>query len=79
MDKDTKQEIETTAEMMAVAYKAALKIVNDQEEAINIAHQTLIFATEMREQNSPNTPSVDDVIAGLRESMQKEHGKEGKE
>lgn len=78
MDKATKQAIEATTEMMAVAYKKAFEIVNDQEEAINIAHQTLIFVDEMREQTRPNTPSVDDVIAGLRESMQKEHGKEGK-
>ena len=79
MDKATKQAIEAATEMMAVAYKKAYEVVNDQEEAINIAHQTMIYIDEIHEQRRPNTPSVDDVIAGLREAMQNEHGKEGKE
>lgn len=79
MEKATRKVIEDATEIMTISFQKALQMTGDPETAVNIAARLCLLFIEAREvaPTAPAAPSVDDVIAGLKEAMEKEHGKEG--
>ena len=77
MEKNGKKAVEAGTEVLVISFQKAFEMIGDRETAMDIAGRLFLCYLQAPTRTSQG-PSVDDIIAGLKESMEKEHGKEGK-
>lgn len=76
MDKKLVETLEALTDVFIIIYSRVIKEVKDPFIAVSASDALVRIIMDVQE--APHTPSVDDVVAGLKKAMADEHGQGGK-